>query len=49
MPNLKSISFEMTELQGGGWNLPPHVCVIQNTPCGKGLRIFPLTTSSTAQ
>ena len=27
----------MTVLQGGGQNLPPHVCVIQKTPCGIGL------------
>ena len=38
MPNFKSISFKMAVLQGGGQNLPPHVCVIQKTPCGIGLR-----------
>ena len=28
----------MAVLQGGGQNLPPpHVCVIQKTPCGIGL------------
>ena len=28
----------MAVLQGSGQNLPPHVCVIQKTPCGIGLR-----------
>ena len=28
----------MAVLQGGGQNLPPHVCVIQKTPCGIGLK-----------
>ena len=38
MPNFKSISFKMAVLQGGGQNLPPpHVCVIQKTPCEIGL------------
>ena len=38
MPNFKSISFKMAVLQGGGQILPPpHVCVIQKTPCGIGL------------
>ena len=41
MPNCKSISFEMTELWEGGEgraeSAPPHVCVIQKTPCGIGL------------
>ena len=27
----------MAVLQGGGQNLPSHVCVIQKTPCGIGL------------
>ena len=27
----------MAVLQGGRQNLPPHVCVIQKTPCGIGL------------
>ena len=30
----------MVMLQGGGQNLPPHVCVIQKTPCGIGLNMF---------
>ena len=34
MLNFKSISFGMTELQGAGRILPPHVCDIQMTPCG---------------
>ena len=39
MPNFKSISFQMAVLQGGGQNLPPpHVCVIQKTQCGIGLK-----------
>ena len=41
MPNFKSISFEMVVLKGQfvGWveSAPPHVCVIQKTPCGIGL------------
>ena len=38
MPNFRSISFKMAVLQEGGQNLPPpHVCVIQKTPCGIGL------------
>ena len=37
MPSFKSISFKMAVLKGGGQNLPPHVCVIQKTPCGIGL------------
>ena len=40
MPNLKSISFKIAVLQGGGGAgriCPPHVCVIQKTPCGVGL------------
>ena len=39
MPNFKSISLKMAVLQWGGQNLPPppHVCVIQKTPCGIGL------------
>ena len=41
MPNFKSISFKMAvygggEGGGGGQNLPPHVCVLQKTPCGMG-------------
>ena len=38
MPDFKSISFKMAVLQGGGQNLPPHVCVIQKTAYGIGLR-----------
>ena len=39
MPNFKSISFKMAVLQGGvGRICPPHVCVIQKTPCGIGLK-----------
>ena len=34
MPNFKSISFKMAVLQGAGRICPPHVCVIQKTPCG---------------
>ena len=37
MPNFKSISFKMAVLQGAGRICPPHVCVIQKTPCGIGL------------
>ena len=40
MPNFKSISFKMAVLQGGGQNLPLHVCVIQKTPCGTGLNLI---------
>ena len=40
MPNFKSISFKMTVLQGAGRICPPHVCVIQKTPCGIGLRLI---------
>ena len=38
MPNFKSISFKMAVLQGAGRICPPHVYVIQKTPCGIGLR-----------
>ena len=38
MPNFKSISFKMAVLQGAGRICPPHVCVIQKTPCGIGLK-----------
>ena len=38
MPNFKSISFKMAVLQGAGRIFPPHVCVIQKTPCGIGLK-----------
>ena len=37
MANFKSISLKMAVLQGGGQNLPPHVCVIQKTQCAIGL------------
>ena len=37
MSNFKSISFKMAVLQGAGRICPPHVCVIQKTPCGRGL------------
>ena len=37
MPNFKSISFKMAVLQAGRI-CPPHVCVIQKTPCGIGLK-----------
>ena len=44
MPNFKSISFKMAVLQGGGGGgggriCPPHVCLIQKTPCGIGLTV----------
>ena len=42
MPNFESISFEMTQLYGAGRICPPHVCVIQKTPCGTGLRVITL-------
>ena len=42
VPNAKSISFKMAVLQGAGRICPPHVCVIQKTPCGIGL-IYTLT------
>ena len=38
IPNFKSISFKMAVLQGAGRICPPHVCVIQKTPCGIGLK-----------
>ena len=38
MPNFKSISFKMAVLQGVGRICPPHLCVIEETPCGIGLR-----------
>ena len=40
MPNFKSISFKMAVLKGAGRICPPHVCVIQKTPCGIGLRLL---------
>ena len=39
MPNFKSISFEITEVQEACRICPPHVCVMQRTPCGIGLTI----------
>ena len=41
MPNFKSISFKMAVLQGAGRICPPHVWVIQKTPCGVGLTNIP--------
>ena len=38
IPNFKSISSEMSELQGEGRIYTPDVCVIRKTPCGIGLR-----------
>ena len=40
MPNFKSISFEMTDLEGAGRICPPlHVSVIQKNPRGIGLHL----------
>ena len=39
MPNFKSISFKMAVLQGADRICPPHVCVIQKTPFGIGLKV----------
>ena len=38
MPNFKSKSFEMTELQGASRICPPHLCVIQKTRYGMELK-----------
>ena len=40
MPDFKSIAFKMAVIQGAGRICPPHVCVIQKTPRGIGLKFW---------